>query len=349
MDSKIRVPRLRSVVLGMVITAVLFSWMMHRAAHRELANQKATGLGAVAGPWDPISLWKESSFSSYVSPRNKTAIMGGVIGGVPGGGGGGDRDKMAAQTYLSSPEANDTQTVDHKVIQAISLELLVKNAADASSDIERIAKSMHGEIEKADLHNYGGSREGQLTLRIPADHLDDAVTQFSRVAIRVQDQHREARDITREFMDNEAHLRNMKAEEQQYLVLLRRAGSMKDTLEATEKISDVRGEIERLQGELNWWSHQVEMSAVQIHLTEEPQATMVARWRPLYNAKNSAAVMLHDLGDWVDWVVALIINIPVILVWLVTLGSLLLLGWKILRWAWLRFFRPPPPALPTAA
>jgi hypothetical protein len=59
--------------------------------------------------------------------------------------------------------------------------------------------------------------------------------------------------------------------------------------------------------------------------------------------------MLHDLSDWVDWVIALFINIPVILVWFVTLGGLLLLGWKILRWAWFRFFRPPPPALPNAA
>lgn len=124
---------------------------------------------------------------------------------------------------------------------------------------------------------------------------------------------------------------------------------MKDTLEVTDKLSEVRGNIEQLQGQLNWWAHQVEMSAVQIHLTEEPEATMVARWRPLYNAKNSAVVMLHDLGDWVDWVVALIINIPIILVWFVTIGSLLLLCWKILRWAWFRFFRPPPPVVPTAA
>jgi uncharacterized protein YhaN len=256
---------------------------------------------------------------------------------------------MVAATYLSQEQTKASfPDVDHKLIHSVGLQLLVKNAASASAEIERITASLHGEIEKADLHNYGDSRDGEMTLRVPADRLDEAIAQFSRIAIRVQDQHRESRDITREFMDSEAHLRNMKAEEQQYLVLLHRAGTMKDTLEVTENISEVRGEIEQLQGTLNWWSHQVAMSAVQIHLTEEPQATMVARWRPLYNAKNSAAIMLHDLGDWVDWIVALVINIPVIAVWFVTVGSLFLLGWKILRWAWFRFFRPPP-ALPTAA
>lgn len=346
MDARIRVPRLRSVLVGMALLLLFLLWTMHRDAQRGIANQKATGLGAVAGGWDPINLWKVGSFSSYSRPRAKRALMGGVVGGVPGGA----RDMLVAPANVSSKLVDtDSPAADHKVIQTVGLELLVRNAADTSAEIERIVVSLHGEIEKADLHNYGNSREGQLTLRVPTERLEDAVAQFSRLAIRVQDQHREARDITREFMDSEAHLRNMKAEEQQYLVLLRRAGSMKDTLQVTDKLSEVRGDIEQLQGELNWWSHQVEMSGVQIQLAEEPQETMVARWRPLYNAKNSAVVMLHDLGDWVDWVIALIINIPIILVWFVTIGSLLLLCWKILRWAWFRFFRTPPPALPTAA
>lgn len=354
MDAKIRVPRLRSVFLGIAILLVVLFWVMHRDARREVGNQKATGLAATAGEWDPISLWQQSSFSSYINRSSKPS---GTVGGVPGGTKGGviggivrDREALVAPTKMSAQLADrNSPSVDPKIIQTVGLELLVKNAAEASAQIEHITQSMHGEIEKADLHNYGTSREGQMTLRVPTDRLDDAVAQFSRLAIRVQDQHRESRDITREFMDNNAHLRNMEAEEQQYLVLLRRAGTMKDTLDVTDKLSDVRGEIEQLQGELNWWSHQVAMSAVQIHLTEEPQATMVARWRPLYNAKNSVAMMLRDLSDWVDWVVALIIDIPVILVWVLTVGSILLLGWKVLRWAWFRFFRSPTPVLPNAA
>ncbi|HEU5402020.1 MAG TPA: DUF4349 domain-containing protein [Terriglobales bacterium] len=346
MAAKILIPKLRSVVGGMGLLLLILLWTMHRDAKREIANQKGAGLGAVAVGWDPISLWQQSSFSSYSRPRTKRGVAGGVVGGVPGR----DRDKLIESARISAQLVEPlSSSEDHKVVQTVGLELLVKNASDTAAEIERVTRSLHGEIEKADLHNYGNSREGELTLRVPTVSLDDSVAQFSRQAIRVQDQHREARDITREFMDNEAHLRNMKAEEQQYLVLLRRAGSMKDTLEVTDKLSEVRGEIEQLQGELNWWSHQVSMSAVQIHLTEEPQANLVARWRPFYNAKNSAVLMLHDLGDWVDWVVALVINIPVILVWFVTVGGLLLLGWKVLRWAWFRFFRPAPPVLPTAA
>lgn len=347
MDSKIRVPRLRSVLLAMAGLVIVFLWVTHHNAQREIANQRATGLGAVATGWDPIGLWQESSFSTNVSsPRKVSGVVGGVPGGLSGGAIGGriaDRAQFVRAELTSAEQS--APAADHKLVRSVGLNLLVRNAADTSAEIERITASFHGEIEKADLHNYGNSREGELLLRVPAERLDEAVAQFSRLAIRVQDQHRETRDITREFMDNDARLRNMKAEEQQYLVLLRRAGNMKDTLEVTEKVSEVRGNIEQLQGELNWWSHQVAMSAVQIHLTEETQATMVARWRPLFNARNSAVAMLRGLGDWVDWVVALVINVPVILAWAVSVGGLLLLGWKVLRWAWFRFFKPRTAAL----
>jgi hypothetical protein len=251
---------------------------------------------------------------------------------------------MWASLQSSEPvEEAKSNVPDKKSIQSVGLQLLVKNASDAAVQVERISTGLGGEIEKSDIRNDGSSRQGEIILRIPAGRLDDAVSQFSKLAIRVENQHRESRDITREFTDNEARLRNMKLEEDQYLVLLKRAGSMKDTLEVTEKVSEVRGEIEQLQGELNWQSHQVAMSAVQVQLIEEPQATVAARWRPIYNAKNSASAMLAGLGEWVDWVVAFIIDLPLMIVWAASIGALLLVAWKTLRWVWLRFLKPRAP------
>jgi hypothetical protein len=251
---------------------------------------------------------------------------------------------MSASLQSSEPvEEAKSNVPDKKLIQSVGLQLLVKNASDAAVQVERISTGLGGEIEKSDIRNDGSSRQGEIILRIPAGRLDDAVSQFSKLAIRVENQHRESRDITRDFVDNEARLRNMKLEEDQYLVLLKRAGSMKDTLEVTEKVSEVRGEIEQLQGELNWQSHQVAMSAVQVRLIEEPQATVAARWRPIYNAKNSASAMLAGLGEWVDWVVAFIIDLPLMIVWAVSIGALLLVVWKTLRWVWLRFLKPRAP------
>ena len=82
---------------------------------------------------------------------------------------------------------------------------------------------------------------------------------------------------------------------------------MSDTLEVTEKISEVRGEVERLQGELNYMSHQVAISAIAIRLIQESDAQVAGlHWRPLYNAKLAAREMISGHADWLDFLVALI-------------------------------------------
>lgn len=340
---RIRTPKLRSVLLGMLIMVALLLFLLHRGAQQGVANSKATGLGAVATGWDPISLWKQDTFASKI--RRMTTS--GIVGGVPGGTKQAKiRSEIVASDYLQAEESAKPQK---KIVRTVSLDLLVHDARQAASQIERIAYVKQGEVEKAEVRNSGAtSQSGELTLRVPSDELDNIVGSFRTMAIRVQNEHWESRDVTREFMDSEARLRNMKAEEQQYLVLLRRTGSMKDTLQVTEKISEVRGEIEQLQGELNWWSHQVAMSAIQISLNEEPQAMVAARWRPLYNAKNAAHEMLLGLGEWVDWAVAFLINIPLILIWVCSVGGLIWVGWKSLRWVWIRWLKPAPQAAITS-
>ena len=45
--------------------------------------------------------------------------------------------------------------------------------------------------------------------------------------------------------------RNLKAEEQQYLLILKQAKTVKDKLDVSEKLSDVRGQTEQQQAEFN--------------------------------------------------------------------------------------------------
>lgn len=340
MLNKIRAPRLRSVFLGMAVLCAFLFFVFHRDAQRGISNSKATGLGAVSTGWDPISLWKQDSFASKV----RRVARGGVVGGVPGGTRVATIRPASMSMYLeASPQQADQPSRPKKVIRSVGLELLVRDSRQSALKIEQITYAIRGEVEKAELRNYAEtSQSGELMIRVPSDQLENVVETLRKLAVRVQNEHWESRDISREYTDSEARLRNMKAEEQQYLVLLRRSGSMKDTLEVTEKISEVRGEIEQLQGELNWWSHQVAMSAIQISLTEEPQATVAARWRPLYNAKNAAHEMLVGVGEWLDWAVAFIISLPLILLWTCSIGGLLWVAWRSLRWAWLRWFKPAP-------
>jgi hypothetical protein len=168
-----------------------------------------------------------------------------------------------------------------------------------------------------------------------------ALAAFKKVALRTEREQVTVNDVTREFYDNEAHMRNLQAEEQQYLTIMKQAHTVKDTLEVSEKLSDVRDRIERLQAQIQLMTHDIEMSVVTIALLQESDTRVFGfQWRPLYNAKTATRELLIGLGEWLDWIVSVLIKLPLILLWVATVGSILWVLWKIGRRIWLQTLKP---------
>jgi hypothetical protein len=230
---------------------------------------------------------------------------------------------------------------DRKLIHNAELGLTVVDVRTAAEQIRRITEAGRGEIDNLEItEGGGGSVSATLVVRVPASGLEIALTEYKKLAVRTDHEQVSGRDVTREFYDNEAHMRNLRAEEQQYLTIMKQAHTVPDTLEVSEKLSDVRDRIERLQAQIQVMNHDIEMSAVGITLTQESDTRVLGiRWRPLYNAKIATRELLVGLGEWTDWVVAVLIKLPLILLWALTVGALLWVVWKIGRAAWPRFLK----------
>jgi hypothetical protein len=257
------------------------------------------------------------------------------VAGVDGGG----------ATFRFSPEfaapANPAAP-DKKLVHNAQLELVVRDVRAAAEQIRKLVDLNHGEINKLEIRNTtGGPVAATLAVRVPASGLENALAEFKKVAVRTEREQVSTRDVSGEFYDNEAHMRNLRAEEQQYLVIMKQAHTVKDTLEVSEKLSDVRDRIERLQSQIQLMTHDIEMSLVTIALTQESEARAFdVGWHPLYNAKAAVRDLLEGLGDWVDSVVAILIELPLIILWTLTVGAILWVVWQIGRSVWLRFLKP---------
>jgi hypothetical protein len=64
------------------------------------------------------------------------------------------------------------------------------------------------------------------------------------------------------------------------------------------------------------------------------------RWRPLYNAKIAARELLVGLEEWLDWIISVLIKLPLIVLWVATVGAILCVLWKISRLIWLQILKP---------
>ncbi len=246
----------------------------------------------------------------------------------------------AGLAHLNAPADSAGVVPDRKLIRNAELGLTVADVRTAAEQIRRITEAGRGEVDNLEANEAGGAVSATLVVRVPASGLVAALAEYKKLAVRTDHEQVSGRDVTREFYDNEAHMRNLRAEEEQYLTIMKQAHSVTDILQVSEKLSDVRDRIERLQAQIQIMTHDVEMSAVGITLTQESDTRVLGiRWRPLYNAKISTRELLAGLGEWTDWVVALLIKLPLILLWTLTVGGLLWGVWKVGRAVWPRFVK----------
>jgi hypothetical protein len=238
------------------------------------------------------------------------------------------------------PASSPNVPTEKKIIRNGSLDLLVKNAEDSLKKITDIASLNGGFIESSYIYEVSeGVKSGSVVLRVPSKNFDTTISALKQIAVKVQREETNSRDVTAEYVDLEAQIKNYRAEEKQYLEIMNRAVKIEDVLNVASRLSDVRGRIERTQGQLNYLARQVDMSTISVSLTAEPEVRVLGIvWRPLTVLKQSVKTFLSDLTNFVDWLVRLIFKIPVYLLKIGVIAFLLFFIWKLLVWTKRRFF-----------
>jgi hypothetical protein len=331
------------VAAGFLLSTSLFLLLVFlnwRSEQFGISQQSGTGLSATtATTWDLRSQWSQRSLLPVSRSKQGVRMVdfakstaGGVPGGVP---------PAAFTPRLESP----AEQADRQVIRSGTLEIIASDPAQAAEQLRNLATHLSGFVVNSKV---SGSDErmqsAQVTVRIPAEHFDEARAQVRVIAKSVEQDVVEARDVTREYVDQEAALRNARAEEQQYLLILKRAWSVNDVLEVDSKLAEVRAHIDELQGDLRFLRQQVDMSLLTINITAMADTQVFGiRWRPRYKAKLSLRGALSGMADCGDSMVELLVNLPVIAIWGFTILALLKVGWMVLRRTVLLFF----PALGT--
>jgi hypothetical protein len=340
----------KGLKVGWLVTAGLLALymglMQPREQYRGIAQQKGTGLASMREEgWQPTSLWRQSRFSNFA---DKVSYQKGVVGGLPG--------SYKMQATLTAPATGGSDgseeeiPPDRKLVRNENLNLIVKSPAQSSEKVLQLAQNAGGFLVTSQLNGGTDASFASLTIRVPAAKFDQVRAQIRQLGLRVDSESLEAQDVTKQYVDQEARLRNLRAQEQQYLGILRKATTVKDTLEVSDKLNEVRGSIEERQAEFEVLSKQVEMVAMNITLRAEADTQVFGlHWRPLYQLKSAAREGLDGIGDYAASMATFVFFLPTILLWLFTILVGAAIGWKILRWAGRKFFKPAKPAIPEPA
>lgn len=299
-----------------------------------IAQEKGMGLAADSS-WQPVSLWRGTSMS-----RLKAA---GVVGGVPGGIAPRKAGSVMSASFIAA-DASPSTTYDieaQKLIRTGSLDLMVKNPADTAEKIRRLAETAGGFLVTSDTYGGGNASSALLTVRVPVSKFEQVRSEIRKLGLRVENEKLEAQDVTKQYVDQAARIRNLRAQETQYLGILRLAKTVKDTVDVSEKLDEVRGEIEQQQAEFAALSKQVETAALTISLRAEAEAQVFGlRWRPLYQLKLAARQGLESIADYASAMASFLFYLPTVLLWLATISIGAAIGWRLLRWVGKALFVP---------
>ena len=251
------------------------------------------------------------------------------------------RNSAPASASLSTiAEAGTVNTIalDRRVIRKGAMEVIVDNPATALDQITAIARHHRGYVVSSELTGREQSQRGDITIRVPAAQFDEARAELKSLAKRVESEQTSADDVTMRFAENEATLRNFRAEETSYLQIMQRSGSIKETLQVAEQLSDVRGRIERLEAEIRTMALETEMTAIQVSVSSEPVAAPVQHWRPSYELRTAWNDGVDALTGYLGAMMAVLMYLPAILLWVATFAiggkltlMLLRLGLRLFR------------------
>jgi hypothetical protein len=223
---------------------------------------------------------------------------------------------------------------EKRIIKNGALSLLVKNADDSVAKINSIAETNGGFAENSNVYEISeGVKSGSITVRVPSKNFVGTMEAIKGVAVKVESASINSNDVTAEYVDLEAQIKNYKTEEIQYQEIMSRASKIQDVLDVASRLADVRGRIERTQGQLNYLARQVDMSTISVSLTAEPEVKVFGIvWRPLTVLKQSIKGLVSDLTGFVDWLIQFLFKIPIYILRIVVAFFIVWLIWVAILW-----------------
>ncbi len=232
-------------------------------------------------------------------------------------------DEPAKQDVPKAPKGQAGPGIavepERKIIYTARVELHVANLDEARGKLDALLVEVKGYVAKSDESGKTGStRTGTWKVRVPVAKYQEFLTRvetFGELISKSSD----AQDVTEEFVDTEARLKNLKAEETVLNKLLQeKAQSTADLLAFRKQITEVREQIERYEARLKTLSRLTALTTIDIVMREDK--TFVPQSAPSFGTTlgrtfHNSLEALQDLGKWlVVVVVALAPWSPLILI-----------------------------------
>ncbi|MCX7912762.1 MAG: DUF4349 domain-containing protein [Dehalococcoidales bacterium] len=159
-------------------------------------------------------------------------------------------------------------TVERMVIRSASLELVVEDVNNSIARITELADQYGGYVVNSNVYQERNRLYGNISLRVDAARFYEALRALRQLAIEVKAESTSGQDVTEEYIDLDARLRNLEASESQLLELMKRAGDVEEILKVQQELTRTREEIERTKARMKYLEESSALAYISVTLEQ---------------------------------------------------------------------------------
>ncbi|BDS06050.1 hypothetical protein NT6N_10900 [Oceaniferula spumae] len=150
------------------------------------------------------------------------------------------------------------------LVKTGSMSIEVNSVKESTAKVRGLVKQKKGYVENI-TSNDSGSSSASLTVRVPKNSLLTTMDELAALG-KVTSRNVEVEDVTDEWIDLQAKVKNLRALRDRLRRLLEKAGNVKDVLAVEKELTRVQSELDSLEGRIKAMQQNVSYSKISIRI-----------------------------------------------------------------------------------
>ena len=203
---------------------------------------------------------------------------------------------------------------ERMVIQTASLRVSVADTVEAMRATSDLAKQLGGYVVSTDrytetTYNNVSYAHTSVVIRVPTEKLEQAMEAVRQLSANgkegILSESLSGQDVTSDFVDSSSRLRNLKAAEEQLMVLMENTTDLEATMSVFRELTNIRSQIEVLEGHIKYLQESSALSSLSVDFVAEAslQPIEIGGWKPQGVVKESLQRLIRTFQDVVDFLI----------------------------------------------
>lgn len=178
-------------------------------------------------------------------------------------------DKAAGEGDYGGETADTAMPADDRqIIRDADISMETTDFDTVSDSVKKLVAESKGYVSGSSFYNdKSGGRSANYTCRIPAENYDAFMNSIGGVG-NILSVNENTQDVTGEYIDLEARLKSLKAQEARLLELMENASSLENLIAVQDQLTETQYQIDSYTSKLNSMKDLISYSTVTVNVSE---------------------------------------------------------------------------------